>query len=647
MAFAADTDFVDIDKIVLVEKKISDDAATIQDHGDVLPVTTTAASPHSVVDVVGTSAGVHVQRYGGLEAATAISIRGSGSHQVEIFLDGIPLDSAAGLGIDLGLLSVDSLAQIRVYKSFTPSELGGGAMGGVIDLQSHPIHVGLSQKYHLGYGSFNTMAAGAQIQRGGKEHDFLFGMDYRRTSGDFTFLDDNGTPVNLTDDSRVERQNNESQTIHPYLKWQYHFDDQTSLSFTNHFFRVDSGVAGLQSFQSQTASRSLTEEAGRLALTHEGFWGGDWQVTQALTWRFIKSQFSDPRGEIGLGAAQDNDNRTVILGDRVLWRGQIRPNLVLFFGPEYTFEYFLPKDYAAATPVGSSSTRQQVNFLLEPRWQWGEDKLVLSGQVKSLNAFYDVNNDDPSLMTPGSFSSQRWENQLAAFVAAQFFPSDAVTLKASAGRAIRLPKFIEMFGDQGYVLGNPGLTSEKSFKYDVGGSWRKSFSGLIKKASVSASYFESHTEDLIQFELASGFAQASNVGKALIRGVEAQSQVVLSSYVTWSQDYTLQITQDRALNLGKRLVGRPEHEYHSRLEFNRHPWGAYTGLAWIANQYLDVLNTQKIDFRFTANVGVWFWFKDRYRLGAEILNLTDSQIVDAIGFPLPGRSFWGRIEAQF
>lgn len=646
-ALAADTDFVDIDKIVLIEKKVSNDTATARDHGDAIPIKSTTASPRSVADVVATSSGVHVQRYGGLEAATAVSIRGSGSGQVATFLDGIPLDSAAGFGIDLGVLSTDSLTQIRVYKSFTPSELGGGAIGGVIDLQSRPIQAGLSQKYHLGYGSFNTVAVGATVQRGGKEHDFLFGIDYRRTSGDFTFLDDNGTPVNPADDARVERQNNESQTIHPYFQWQYRLDDQTRLKFTNHFFRVDSGVAGLQSFQSQTASRSLTEEAGRIAVSHENFWGGDWQVTQAFYWRFIKSQFSDPGGEIGLGAAQDNDNRTVILGDRVLWHGQIRSNLVLLFGPEYAFEWFLPKDYAAATPVGSSSSRQQISFLVEPRWQLAHDKLVLNGQVKSLNAFYDVNNDDPSLTTPGSFSSQRWENQVSAYVAAQFFPSDAVTLKASAGRAIRLPKFAEMFGDQGYVLGNPGLTSEKSFKYDVGGTWRKNFSGLIKKTSVSASYFESHTDDLIQFELASGFAQAANVGEALIRGVEAQSRVGFSSGITWSQDYTFQIAEDRAVNFGKRLVGRPEHEYHSRLEFNRHPWGVYIGLGWLANQYLDALNTQKIDARFIADAGAWFWFKDRYRLGAEILNLTDSQIIDAIGFPLPGRSFWGRIEAQF
>lgn len=647
IAFAGDAEFVDIDKITLIEKKSSDDDLTTRDHGDTIPVKTTTASPHSVADVVGTSAGVHIQRYGGLEAATAISIRGSGSNQVETFLDGIPLDSAAGQGVDLGLLPADALAQIRVYKSFTPSELGGGAIGGVIDLKSRPIQTGLSQKYHLGYGSFNTVSAGAEIRKGGQDHDFLFGIDYRSTSGNFTFLDDNGTPVNLADDARVERQNNESQTIHPYFQWHYRFDDQTNLSFTNHFFRVDSGVAGLQSFQSQTASRSLTEDAGRIALSHEGFWGGDWQVTQAFYWRFIQSQFSDPNGEIGLGLAQDNDNRTVILGDRILWRGQIRPNLVLFFGPEYAFEHFLPKDYAAASPVGSSSVRQQVNFLLEPRWQLGQGKLVLSGQVKSLNVFYDINNDDPSLATPGSFTSQRWENQVSTYAALQFFPCDAVILKASAGRAVRLPKFAEMFGDQGYVLGNPSLTSEKSLKYDVGASWRKNFSGLVKKIAVSTSYFESHTDDLIQFEMASGFAQASNVGAALIRGVEAQSRLEISNSFTWSQDYTFQSAQDRAVNFGKYLVGRPEHEYHSRLEFNHHPWGTYIGLGWIANQYLDALNTQKIDSRFTADVGAWIWFKDRYRLGVEALNLTNSQIVDAIGFPLPGRSFWGRVEANF
>ena len=53
-------------------------------------------------DVIGEATSVHVTQYGGLGAFSTVSLRGAPSGQVAIFLDGLPLASAAHSVVNLG-----------------------------------------------------------------------------------------------------------------------------------------------------------------------------------------------------------------------------------------------------------------------------------------------------------------------------------------------------------------------------------------------------------------------------------------------------------------------------------------------------------------------------------------------------------------
>lgn len=642
---AQETPVVEIDKIVIVESVEGDETA--QKPATVIPIKDTSAKSASVADVVNQASGVHIRRFGGLEEATSISIRGSSHEQVQVIYDGVPLETASGEGLGLAQIPVSSLSKIEIYKSFTPSELGGGAVGGVVHLKSRAVEKGVRQRYGFGLGSFFTFDALAEFSRGGRDHDVILGIDSRRTRGNFTFLDDNGTPLNPADDQRVARQNNHHQRFHPYLKWHHRFDTKTDLSWTHHVFRSDGGVPGLGTFQSQNASLSQTEWLSSLKINRKGYFDGKARWQNNLYWRVIKSQFSDPLGEIGLGAAQDNDNRTFVLGDRFVWSTDFTPRFLLNKGVEYVFERFVPKDYASADPLGSESTRQQVNLFVEPEILFFENRLSLTLQGQSLNAFYNINNDDPSLAAPGTFFSGRSENDFSVFWGLRYHPGQNFTLKASAGRAVRLPRFFELFGDQGNVLGNAQLASEKSLKFDGGILWSQDFKErFFDRLQFEAGYFESHVDDLIQFEVASGFARASNIGKARIRGVEFVALTDFARHFSVSANYTLQWAEDRAVQPGNFLVGRPLHGANMRASFERKNLNAGLSFNFIDDQYLDALNTQRVDNRLIMNFDAGYLFKKRYRFSLEARNITDSQVVDAVGFPLPGRSFLGRVDVK-
>jgi outer membrane cobalamin receptor len=635
---------VEIDKIIVSESKSSKNP----DESSSTTITIQETKPKfkSAADLIDQVAGVHIQHYGGSESSTAVSIRGSNSNQVNIFLDGVPLETSSGEGIGLGDLSSSGLRKIQVYKSQAPSEFGFTSMGPVISLSSLQAEKGLKQHYGLAYGSFQTWDVSTQIGYGGENYHLMGGLKYGRTKGSFSFLDNNGTPLNASDDSQVSRQNNHKSTLHPYIKWQYDFDQDYHLELTQHFFRIDSGVPGLQSFQSQTASRDLTEWMSHVKLSRENIFTDKMSYENTVFWRVVKSQFSDPNGEIGLGAAQDNDNLTVLFGDRFHLVSNIHKRFKLTQTAAYTFESFSPKDYLAASPIGSTSHRHQIDLGLEANWSLHDD-LLISLQGQSIHAFYRINDNDPSLLAAGSFQSGRAEHPFAGSVLARYYlPMDFI-FKASLGRRVRLPKFHELFGDQGYVLGNAQLTSEKSLHYDAGLNWQRKFKSWMRKIRAEVNYFASHHTDLIQFELTSGVARASNLGKAKIWGVESLLSFEFLEYITLIQNYTYQNAVDKAVNNGNYLVGRPEHEWNTTLNFDYKGFDAAFHTSLIDNKYLDSLNTQRVNSRLRFDAEIGYLIKDHYRISFEAKNITNSQIVDAVGFPLPGRSFFGRVDVIY
>ncbi|OVE82011.1 hypothetical protein BVY03_01820 [bacterium K02(2017)] len=642
---AQDQGVVEIDKIIIVDQNQSKKTT---EPSSVINIKSSAPKTETIAEVVNKISGVHIRRFGGLEAATSVSIRGSSHDQVSLFLDGVSLDSASAQGIGLGQIPTSAIAKIEVYKSFTPTEFGLGALGGLINISSQAIESGLHQRYGLGGGSFFTLDSLAEVTRGGDKHDFMWGIEYRRTKGNFSFLDNNGTPLNINDDQSVKRQNNEHQFIHPYFKWVFRIDGDKELKWIHHFFRKDSGVPGLGTFQSQNSDLSQTEWVSSLQYQQKNFIFDQLEISNNLYTRWIKSQFTDLGAEIGLGAAQDNDNQTLVMGDRLMVKYHVNSIVQLKFGTEYIFESFWPKDYIATTSKGSNSRRQQINVSLEPHFHFFNQRLNFYLMGQSLNAFYNINNNDPSLNTVAAFFSARQENQFLGSAAVNYQLFKFLTLKSSISRLVRQPKFYELFGDQGSVVGNPQLISENGIKYDVGFLFQSKWKHhLFKKVIFDAQLFSSHINDLIQFEVASGFARAANVGKTKTLGIEVNLNTKIWHYFNFSTNYTFQKSQDRSVFIGNQLIGRPKHEINTELVFKFKGFSANVATNLIDDQFLDSLNTQRINNRLIVNMGMGYLYKERIRFGIEAKNLTGSQIVDAVGFPLPGRSYFGRVDVFF
>lgn len=634
---------IELDKIVIKAPKKTEG---LPKTSDAIDVTRNVQSDSQLTEVIQRQTGIHYERLGGPESNANLSIRGSSQGQVQIIWDGVPLETASDQGINLNQISSLQIAKVEIFKTATPANLASTNMGGIVSLTSRTPLPGWHARTQLGTGSFETREAFGELTYGGKKQSFTLGLSFRYSKGNFSFLDNNGTPLNTADDQTTTRANNDNTTWAPYVKWQARVHPKFDLQVASYFFSVDKGVPGLENFQSQNARLELLESLSQVSITTTEAFSKAFKFSEQAYLRYILSEFSDPLGEIGLGAAQQTHNTTWIAGYKVHGNHKVSPQFTHSALAHYTFEFFDPEDSLSTRSSGSTSRRHQVQLAWEPTATLWSDTFTAQGKVQGLFAFYDINNDDPALNTPATFFSNRTETPWAASLALKKHLGDSLILKSSVAREVRLPKFSELFGDQGAVLGNPQLVSEKTIKYDVDLVWQTTLPLLAKSLRLETSFFQSFADDLIEFELVNGVARANNLGEAKITGVESFAYVDITDWMQFSLGHTY-LHARQTSGTDRYLVGRPKHEVQLAHHLSYKGFGLSQQLQWIDDKYLDALNTRVVNNRLRWDLEGNYKIAEKYRLSVEAKNLTNSQVVDVVGFPLPGRSFFLRLSANF
>jgi len=240
-------------------------------------VDTTAATSRvdSVADVLSSSVGVQVRRFGGLGAFSTVSIRGSAPNQVEVYLDNVLQNPAnAGL-VDLGSFPLDNVERLEIYRGFAPLQLGAGSIGGAVNLVTRPVAGATTNTASVSYGSFDTRKLTLYRSQGFDRLGYLVLFNYTESAGDFQFLDDKGTRFNTLDDEMVRRRNNDFRSFNLNAKgeaivggWQ--------ITLADDVFVKDQGVPGQSSVQSEDARFDTWRNVATLRAEKKAF---PWTLT--------------------------------------------------------------------------------------------------------------------------------------------------------------------------------------------------------------------------------------------------------------------------------------------------------------------------------------------------------------------------------
>lgn len=449
-----------------------------------------------VATAVGRAPGAVIGRLGGLGDRATVGLRGSASRQVEVTIDGIPLNPEGGLAVDLSELPLRGFERVMIYRGLAPPLVGSGALGGVVELSTGERRV---SSLTLSGGSWGT-ARGAALASGALPGPAAasgwFAVDGLATAGTFPWYDDGGTRITASDDRVVIRGNNDARQLSTLSRIQA--GDPLRITVLHAGLWRSEGLPGATFAPSLGVRSDMSRHL--IAARGEGTVG---VVRGGLLLQGLRRTevFDDRGGEIGLTA--DWLSSTTETGRA---RGTLSalplPQLRLDAALGVSLDRFRSDDLLRST-IGARGGRRVTRG-------------VLAAGLGPTSGAWRVTPGIVGIQIASSMTGAATDRTLILpRVGARLSASPAVTLKANAGAGARPPDLLELFGDRGPLVGNPMLRPERGITADlgIGGAWIR--------AQLEAVGFARRVHDLIVWSQGpQGVSRAENVDEATIIGLE-------------------------------------------------------------------------------------------------------------------------------
>lgn len=598
-------------------------------------------APGDLADLLAGVAGLQVRRYGGLGAEAVPTIRGSTSAQIQVLVDGLPLADAQDGGVDLSHLPLARYATAEIYRGYVPARFGGGGGAGAVNFVTRRGAAGSSLR--LGAGSFGEASARWEhvlgLRAGAVELGLL--LHARRTDNGFGYRDHNQTFANPDDDRDAQRRNAGWHEHGGTLSGSWYGPDLLARWRLNALRREGGRPGPVGGFESPHAA--LRRDGSDLRLTLS-----DLPERLALD-LFVgreDERLDDRLREVGWDPAGVTTSRSEQAFGRLSWRGSQQAGTgaelrwrVSADGRRQWYDEAVP---GLDDPLRTRTTLTGAAMLeayfpaprltLRPQWRWSR----LEDDFPALPAL-------PWLPPPPLTAPHVQRDAEPMFGVTWEAKPGTLFFEGHVGSSLREPSWVELFGQRGGVQGNRELVPEQIRSRDLSAQLRPNPDLHLRLA-----WFHTEVDRAILWRTTSQYtSQAFNAGATSASGVELEVALGRSRGPRLQGNLTAQDTRDRGedpVYQGKDLPYLPEFE--AALDASL-PLGAWRlGLNWQhqAAAYRDRYNAaaDRIPVRTLWNVSVAHdWRRAGRALTAslEIVNLTDADVYDVAGFPLPGRSF--------
>lgn len=645
----------------------------------VVQVQDRAGETTSLAEVLARTVGVSVRSLGGLGSFSSMSVRGAAPGHTAVLVDGVPLSRLASATVDLSRFALTSFSALTLYRGGAPAELGGGALGGALNLETRvgPAPAGQRLSVAAGAGSFGARHAHARWLGGHARDGYHLSLGYAGATGDFPYFNDNGTNLDPGDDTFVTRQNNGHDRVDAVARYRARRGDLT-VEGGGRWSLSRQGIPGSASVQSQRTSLDTMSQLLDVRATRQRLLGSPRLMGRASAFLDLSRQhYQDLADEIGVGA-QDRRYTTVAAGATGRVTADAGPGHVLSAGLEAQLDVFRERDALASAENdrGGHGLRTGLGLTLADEWAMGaEERVIVRPAVRLdwLRTVPIVDRNTP--LADDDALAPRNDLFIGPRLAARVRLAPGLAAKASAGRYFRAPTVMELFGDRGFVVGNPALRAETGTSADAGLVLAPAHRvGALDRIHAEAAAFALWPRDTIAFITTSGLASvARNLGNASIRGVEAGASFRLARSFTVSGNYTFLMTRQDSPLLsydGKPLPNRPRHQLHGRVDATRELGGRRLALwgdvAVTTGNVLDAAGLSQVPARQLVGAGIKVEVVPGLLLGFEGKNLLDQRVehivldppprpdltrvpravADFFGYPLPGRAFYLTAEWQ-
>ena len=231
-------------------------------------------------------------------------------------------------------------------------------------------------------------------------------------------------------------------------------------------------------------------------------------------------------------------------------------------------------------------------------------------------------------------------------------PDSRFRLHASAGRGLVKPSYYELFANDAYTQGNPGLAPERNTGFDLG----IAAEFMDGRGTIDLTYFNERMQDEISYAIGAapdGSGRASYVnqpGKSRRQGVEVAGQLQATDALRLGLTYTY---LDAKNPDGSVEIRRPRHQLGVTARYDlqdgrgwigadiRHVAGNYDTQGW--GSYA----TGKLPDYTLVNLSGGYDLTESVRATARVVNLFDKEYSDTWGYATQGRQAYLGFEAKW
>ncbi|NBN63183.1 TonB-dependent receptor plug domain-containing protein [Pannonibacter tanglangensis] len=578
-----------------------------------------------VADALRQVPGVAVSRTGSFGGLTQIRLRGSESNHVLVLIDGVEVASSSSGEYDFGGLQVSDIDRIEVLRGPQGALYGSNATSGVIHIVTKGgIRNGHRITTRSEVGTDKTVLTDLLVQGGNDRIDGAFSATLRRTDG-FNISDygkEKDGDRNVTLNGKVRADLTETLVLDANLRFVTRKSDTDDQDFAFPDRPTQGQVI-------DTFSHNKTREVyGGAGLT--------WSLFEDLFVQRARVEYTDlhRRGLNSNNRNGNDDNRL-----HLSYQGTLAFQTESFLQAAHSLTGAVEWEretyrnaYPGSPDQGRRQQRDLSGYVGEYRLELLE-RIFLSGALR-----YDRNEQFKDTLT---------YNASAAYL----HQETGTRVHASIGTGVTNPTFFEQFGFQpSRFVGNPNLTPEENFGWDIGVEQKL----LDERLTVDVTYFRERLEDEIQTRFLPGFASSpfNLQGTSKRQGVEVSATAQILDSLTARASYTY---LDAREPNGQKEVRRPMHSGAAGLQ--------YTFLDGRASAFVDaVYNGQQMDSEWVnatprsrvklddyllVNLGADYKLNDNFTLYGRVENAFDQTYEEVYGYNTQGATAFVGIKGTF
>lgn len=622
-----------LDSVVITATKTAEDVHDLPANVSVITADDIErANVKSVEDILRYQAGFAVKDMGGMKA-TKVSMRGMSQNGVLVMVDGVSVNNGYTGGANWSSVPVNTIERIEIVRGAGSALYGSNAMGGVVNIITKKetggkMTVGFGS-HHTRYGDFNYGIADGSVYAS-------VNYSKRKTDG---YADD--ITDTKTSSATYGKRASERESFGLKLSYTLDADNTVTVShqvsensygyYHSTYYPINEGVRRAMQTMLNWKGRYNDGSALNVNLSQydmDRYWT---QTGKNYTPNPVKSRQADADYS---WYASDDHHVTVGLSYKT---------------DEGSSETWWPasgqlKDRSGGKTVGTALFVQddirlsdKMNLIVGGRYDdWSfRDGYNLGGKIADGNA---------SKFTPKA--------------ALNYKANDVTSYYVSVGKGFNSPTLFNlsrlwpMGNTANFLRPNADLKPEELTMYEVGAKF-----DLGGRTSATVSIYQNDVKNMIdQCPLGTGGdLYWDNVGKARVRGIEAEINHRFSDTWTAFASYAYTDSEVRSYDSDPSLIGNqlttvPQNELKVGATYHKDKWQTNLLARYTSEIYEDISNSTKpadmADAVFLMDVKASYAFDDRQSVAVAVDNLLDRSF-QCQGFWGAGRSTYVEYTYRF